>query len=228
MNRKSLVHVAIITAVCALGARSAAPFAAIATMPDATSPEFYPDDPLLPDQDASSALLGMFPAMTGSEDELPVRSGSVVSVFQERLAEYTGLRRQIIADLLESGIDRDADHGREFRIRLGRAIRKARRQARPGWIFGAGVAGPMRQLVWDTLRGEDDILSEVPDVPAVRVNDLYPEGEPLATVPSGLLRGLEPLPPELQYRFLGTALILLDIDTAVIVDVIPNAFERSS
>jgi hypothetical protein len=61
----------------------------------------------------------------------------------------------------------------------------------------------------------------------MHVNDFYPEGEPLATVPPSLLQRLELLPPELQYRFLGNALILLDIDTALIVDFIPNAFQRS-
>ena len=86
----------------------------------------------------------------------------------------------------------------------------------------------MRRMVWNALRGEADILSEVPAVPAVHVNDFYPEGEPLGTVPPSLLRQLDPLPPELQYRFLSNALILLDIDTALIVDFIPNAFERTS
>jgi hypothetical protein len=78
------------------------------------------------------------------------------------------------------------------------------------------------------VRGEDEILSEVPEVSSVRVNDFYPEGEPLATVPPSLLQQLEPLPPELQYRFLASALILLDIDTHLIVDFIPNALQRSS
>jgi hypothetical protein len=82
--------------------------------------------------------------------------------------------------------------------------------------------------VWQALEGADDLLSEVPDVASVRVNDFYPEGEPLGTVPPALLRQLDPLPQELQYRFLSTDLILLDVDTSLIVDVIPDAFRRSS
>ncbi len=71
-------------------------------------------------------------------------------------------------------------------------------------------------------------MADVPAVASVRVNDFYPEGQPFATVPPSLLQLFEPLPPELQYRFLATELILLDIDTALIVDFIPNAFQRSS
>lgn len=176
----------------------------------------------------STILLGSFAATTGSRDELPVRSGSPVRPFRERVAAYTQLRQQIITNLLENGIDPNAGEGREFRTRLGLSIREARRPAQPGEIFSAEVAGPMREVVRNTLLGEDDILSEVPEVPGVRVNDFYPEGEPLASVPPSLLERLEPLPPELQYRFLGTALILLDIDTSLIVDFIPDAFERNS
>jgi len=176
----------------------------------------------------SAMLLGGIATTTSAGQELPARSDRSSSVFQERVAAYTQLRQQIINDLLENGIDPNAGDGREFRRRLALALRKARRHARPGEIFCQEVAGHMRQVVWHTLQGEDDILSEVPAVPSVRVNDFYPEGEPLATVPPSLLQKLELLPPELQYRFLGTALILLDIDTALIVDVIPDAFRRVS
>lgn len=176
----------------------------------------------------SALLLGGITTTTGSR-QVVGRSDSSMNLFRERVAAYTRLRRQIIDDLLENGIDPTAkDDGRQFRQRLGLAIRQARRHARPGEIFCLQVAGHMRLMVWNALLGEDDVLSEVPEVPSVRVNDFYPEGEPLATVPPSLLQQFEPLPPELQYRFLSNTLILLDIDTALIVDFIPNAFQRRS
>jgi len=175
----------------------------------------------------SAMLLGGL-TITISRGELLVRSDSAASPFRQRVAAYAQLRQRIINDLLEIGIDPTADDGREFRSLLGLAIREARRQAQPGEIFCLEVAGPVRQMVWNTLQGADDILSEVPQVASVRVNDFYPEGEPLATVPPSLLRRLDPLPQELQYRFLATSLILLDVDTSLIVDFIPDAFQRSS
>ena len=170
--------------------------------------------------------------MTSGSSEV-VRAGAWVdtssSLFRQRIDAYSRLRQGIVAILLEDGIDPNAeDSGREFRYRLGLSIREARHRAQPGEIFCPEVAGRMRQMVRNALRGQDDLLSEVPEVPTVRVNDFYPEAEPLATVPPSLLQQLDLLPPELQYRFLGSALILLDVDTALIVDVIPDAFERSS
>ena len=175
----------------------------------------------------SALLLGGL-ATTGSRGDLVVRSDRPVNPFGQRIAAYTQLREQIITSLLEDGFDPTADQGREFRNRLGLAIQEARSQAQPGGIFCEEVAGRMRQMVGQALEGADDLLSEVPAVASVRVNDFYPEGEPLGTVPPSLLRQLDPLPQELQYRFLATSLILLDVDTLLIVDVIPDAFRRSS
>jgi len=174
----------------------------------------------------SGLLLGSL-ATTGSRNEVLVRSDSPVNPFGQRVAAYTQMREQIITSLLEDGFDPTADSGREFRNRLGLAIREARRQAQPGGIFCEEVAGRMRQMVSQALEGANDILSEVPEIASVRVNDFYPEGQPLGTVPPSLLRQLDPLPQELQYRFLATSLILLDVDTLLIVDVIPDAFRRS-
>ena len=175
----------------------------------------------------SALLLGSL-AITGSRGEVLVRSDSPAISFRQRVAEYTQMREAIITSLLEDGIDPTADAGREFRNRLGLAIQEARSQAQPGGIFCDEVAGRMRQMAWQALEGADDLLSEVPEVASVRVNDFYPEGEPLGTVPPSLLQQLDPLPQELQYRFLATSLILLDVDTLLIVDVIPDAFRRSS
>jgi hypothetical protein len=180
----------------------------------------------------SAVLLGGI-ATTVSGRVVAPHADTAVNLFQERLAAYLQLRRQIIADLVEVGIDPNADQGRGFQQTLAAAMRKARRQARPGDILCQEVAGRMRPIVWNSMANrplleQQYILSEVPKVASVRVNDSYPDDEPLGTMAPGLLLQLDPLPPELQYRFLSDALILLDIDTSLIVDFLPHAFPRSS
>jgi hypothetical protein len=154
-----------------------------------------------------------------------------VSLFRERVARYAEMRRSIVRELDAHRPDREerADFGQT----LASAIQEARRDATPGEILCPEIAGRMLQLLRTDmarrpLPDQQAILSEVPQVLRIRLNDIYPDGEPLATVPPLLLLQLEPLPPELQYRFLHNALILLDIETNVIVDFIPNAFRRSS
>jgi len=166
-----------------------------------------------------------------SSDRMTASAKSIAPTsFQDRLEEYVRLRRQI-AELLQAeelaGDGTDAS----VRIALASAIGEARHDARMGDVFGPEVAARMQQIVWTDMtnrapREREAILSEVPVVPRARVNDLYPDGAPLATTPPLLLRQLEPLPPELQYRFLEDAMILLDVDAGLIVDVIPNVLGR--
>jgi hypothetical protein len=42
--------------------------------------------------------------------------------------------------------------------------------------------------------------------------------EPLATMPSSVLDALPPLPPELEYRFVGSDLIIRDRDARLVLD----------
>jgi hypothetical protein len=60
----------------------------------------------------------------------------------------------------------------------------------------------------------------------LRINGLYPDAVPVATVPSQVLKTLPPLPEELEYRFVGNSLILLDRQARLIVDYLSGAVPR--
>jgi hypothetical protein len=61
---------------------------------------------------------------------------------------------------------------------------------------------------------------------AVKVYLRFPSSTQLATMPPALLAVLPPLPKELEYRIIGTALVLRDFDAALIIDYIPAAIPR--
>lgn len=151
--------------------------------------------------------------------------------FEERVARYSRLRRDL-ADHLQTGVSSaEAAADERFRYQLAVAIRNARHDARPGDIFGLDTAAGIALAVRSDMAARDgpdleDVLADVP-VSNVRVNDFYPQQAPLATMPALLLMKLVPLPAELQYRFLDDALILLDIETDLIVDAIPGVLKGS-
>jgi hypothetical protein len=58
------------------------------------------------------------------------------------------------------------------------------------------------------------------------VNGRYPDGVPLTTMPPQVLAALPKLPPELEYRFIGERLVLLDGPAHLIVDFIQDALPR--
>jgi hypothetical protein len=58
--------------------------------------------------------------------------------------------------------------------------------------------------------------------PALRVNDRFPWLAANAMWPL-MIAALPPLPEELEYRFVGRDLVLLDVHAGLIVDILPNA-----
>ena len=59
-----------------------------------------------------------------------------------------------------------------------------------------------------------------------RVNARYPDTVPLSSVPAQLLSALPTLPEELEYRFVGRDLILLDTKARLVADVMPLVLPR--
>lgn len=65
-------------------------------------------------------------------------------------------------------------------------------------------------------------MLEVPEGPLPGINKNYPDRAALPTVPPLLLGNLPRLPDNLQYRFFGQHLVILDGDTEIVVDYVPN------
>lgn len=111
---------------------------------------------------------------------------------------------------------------------LADSIRAKREGAAPGNIFTPQIAEEFRRLIAANLKHRNhriraSIRSGELVMTAVHVNGAYPEGVPLETMPPSLLLALPKLPKELDYRFVGSALLLRDITPNVIVDVLPQA-----
>ena len=112
---------------------------------------------------------------------------------------------------------------------LAAAIARARARALPGDIITPPVAAAIRSAIAAGCAGRFDALRrtiaedlEVP-LPPPAVNDRWPIGAPLPTMPPDVLEALPPLPPTLEYRFMDGALVLLDIDANLIVDFVRDA-----
>ena len=179
-----------------------------------------------------SCVILAAPLMLGAHSPVARRASPVDSaaLFEDRVAAYVALHNQCVRRLRGDDADRDSSGGPTFRQALADSIRLARQGARPGDILCPALAPRILRLVRGDLAArerleQEAILAEVPQVP-VRVNDCYPAGAPLATTPPRLLLRLPPLAPELQYRFLGRTLILLDVDAGLIVDVLQDALPR--
>ena len=149
--------------------------------------------------------------------------------FNSRVLAYDELRRE-----LEKGLrplittDNPAEIRKAVHSRA-KKIRAARADAREGDIFTPAISGSFkRALVEELDRGTcEAILDDNPGEFKHRINGSYPPRLPLSTVPPNVLAVLPKLPDDLQYRFVGRHLVLIDGRSGVILDrirfVIPCA-----
>lgn len=153
----------------------------------------------------------------------------IVADFTKRVSEYQQLQKT-----LDGKLPRLKSTGSELTIEehqhgLGAAIREARAEAHQGDIFTPEISTEFRRLIGLAMQGEDArrIRKSLQDAEPVRlqlkVNDSYPSRLPRQSTPPTLLMNLPRLPGDLEYRLLGSTLILLDTKASLVVDLIPNA-----
>ncbi len=148
---------------------------------------------------------------------------------QIKIAEYVTLHKKLedtIFRLSKEATPEDIDkHHRA----LAQLLQQARRGAKPGDIFVPAARIVIRQLLKGVFGGPDgaslraSIMDENPGLLKIKINARYPDSVPLSTMPPQVLEGLPRLPDELEYRFLGNRLILMDVHAQTIVDLVDNA-----
>jgi hypothetical protein len=147
--------------------------------------------------------------------------------FQQRLEKYLALRTELSKKLTPLTPTASATDLVARQESLANAIRAARATARPGDLVPPLVADQIKQAILDDFKrrsaaDERATFSEVPNAPRPTINRTYPMDAALPTVPPLLLLNLPRLPDNLQYRFYGRHVLLLDGDVQIIVDYIAN------
>lgn len=167
------------------------------------------------------ALLPFAGTVPRDRQAAPIR---VFTDFIERVADYVEMRRQVVA-----GIDGPlfcSDPEELFRQAEQRAaaIRNARPLANEGAIFTPPAATLFRAHIANAVRAGTIDLTTVgrDDDVVVEVHAALAWGAG-ALLPARLVGQLPPLPEELEYRFVGRHLVLLDVEVNLVVDVLRNA-----
>jgi hypothetical protein len=153
-----------------------------------------------------------------------------LSAFHQSIAHYVELHHSIESRLPPLEISPDARKIHEAVEARAAALRRARAGARMGDVFTPEVSELFRNRIRQALLDRGYRIEEVrrqlesdtegSDPPIV--NGRFSWVTATATLPC-VLAALPPLPRELQYRFAGADLVLIDIDANFIIDVLPNA-----
>ena len=147
----------------------------------------------------------------------------------ERINEYAALHKKLedtLPKLSKESTPEEIDRNQRA---LGRLIQQKRGGAKPGDIFTPEAQAVIKRLLDRVFAAPDgaalraSIMDENPGKIKLGVNSRYPDSVPLSTVPPQVLQGLPKLPEEMEFRFIGRHLILMDVHAHIIVDLIENA-----
>jgi hypothetical protein len=174
--------------------------------------------------------------LAGAATRRITRDQVAVAEFTHVVNKYVDLHRMLAAPRGPEEMCSNWEELQRRTQRLAGAIRAERPTARAGHIFTPTVASFVRRHIAAALRDtaydvgtflnemEEDSL---PEVPPLEVNGAFPWAAGNLMWPS-MLQRLPPLPEEIQYRFVGRNLVLLDIRANLVVDVLKNALPAVS
>jgi hypothetical protein len=151
--------------------------------------------------------------------------GDIATDFSARVRAYFELRSALETGLPALTVTDDPSAIRRAERALAKRIRVARAEAKQGDLFTPSISVEFRKALllemdantWAAIM--DDNPGEFP----AQINGTYPKGKPLSTMPPNILAVLPRLPGDIEYRFVGRHLILLDTRAKVILDRIPFA-----
>lgn len=152
--------------------------------------------------------------------------------FSDRLRQYSELHNRLEATQPKLPKETNPAVIDTHERGLEKLMKVERQNAKPGDILTPATQQYFRKVLLQVFSGKDGaalkatILDENPGKIALTVNSRYPDEVPLSTVPPQVLAALPKLPEELEYRFIGDRLILLDVHAHTIADYMDNALPR--
>jgi hypothetical protein len=157
---------------------------------------------------------------------------AAIAQFQAEIARYMAIRHGLSDELSGPKPESSAVELTSATDALAAAIRRRRPKTQPGTLFTPAVAEAIKRRLNEAVQGASlgSVLAGIDDegqgIERPLVYLRFPAAAQLATMPPSLLAALPPLPKELEYRIVGSYLVLRDIDAALVIDFIPAAAPR--
>ena len=183
--------------------------------------------------------LALFPAPTPTTCQLEVLSPTALEErtlhdFDQRIDRYVRLHRRLERSLPPEHLFGDLEAIPFAVDALHNAMVDARPNARAGTFFTPGVGQLLTTRLTLAITAAGLTPAEAiiamnlgyrQRIPPVEVNGRIPPGRQVRVWPA-LLAALPPLPEELEYRFVGWDLVLVDVHADLILDILKDALPR--
>lgn len=154
---------------------------------------------------------------------------TAIQTFEKQVKDYVQLRDKVKANAPKLSKDSTPEQIQAYRTALEQSLRTERAGAKRGDIFRTETADYIRRTLKTEFQGKDRqelretmFETEVQGV-VLRVNYPYAQSAELSEMPATLLAKLPQLPKEVRYRFVGRNMLLVDRESNVIIDYMPDA-----
>jgi hypothetical protein len=183
-----------------------------------------------------TALTCLYPganaAPRGQERPRVNQDALLIADFTKRVQEYVDLHKKLERMLPERPEKLTPGEVDYHERALGRLIAQGRARAQHGDIFTKDGRAYFRRQIARALSGPggaqvlSSIMDENPGGIQLHINGRYPDEIPFATMPPQVLAELPKLPEEMEFRFIGRRLILLDAHARLVVDYLDDGLPR--
>jgi hypothetical protein len=152
--------------------------------------------------------------------------------FQQRVKAYIELRKKVEESVPPAKPTDQPERIQARRLLLAQKMMGARKDAKPGDIFGHEISEEFRKQIHRTFSGPEGkelrrtIRQGDPVKLRLYINTTYPEDFPVTTMPPTLLSALPKLPPEVEYRVVGRDFVLQDAELRLVLDFIREAYPK--
>jgi hypothetical protein len=160
---------------------------------------------------------------------------AATAAFEAQVKEYLALHRKLEAQLPKLSKETTPEVIDKNQRALAALVQGARPNATQGDFFTPEMQAYLRDVFDQVFVGTDgknvlgSIMDENPGVPAqLVVNERYPDNVPLSTMPPEVLKVLPKLEEDMEYRFVGRRLVLLDSHAHLILDFTDELLPKSS
>jgi hypothetical protein len=154
---------------------------------------------------------------------------AAIEAFEKQVNAYIELRKKIRANVPKLSKDSTPEQLHAYRTALEESLRNARAGAKRGELFRPETADYIRRTLKTEFQGKarrelrENIFETETQGVVLRVNHPYAESAELSEMPATLLAKLPQLPKEVRYRFVGRNMLLVDRESNVIIDYMPDA-----
>ena len=163
---------------------------------------------------------------------LSPEEANALATMNDRLREYVDFHIKMERSLPTLPKDATPQQIDKNQRALEKLIRESRTGAKRGDLFTEEARPVIKRLLATVFGGPDgkqlkaSIMDENTVGITISVNGRYPDKVPLSTVPPQVLQTLPKLSEDMEYRFIGDRLILLDTHAHVVADFIDDALPK--